>query len=59
MAKDGTARGGSRVGAGRKPKALADKVVQGMSAKVLAFPEPAELQGADVPPVKEYLKGYA
>ncbi len=56
MAKDGTARGGARVGAGRKPKALADKVAQGSSAKVLAFPEPAELMGVDVPPVKEYLK---
>ena len=32
MAKDGTARGGPRTGAGRKPKALADKVAQGMAA---------------------------
>ena len=41
MAKDGTARGGARYGAGRKPKPLAD---------------PPVFEGADVPPVKEYLK---
>ena len=29
MAKDGTARGGARVGAGRRPKALADKIALG------------------------------
>ena len=56
MAKDGTARGGQRVGAGRKSKALADKVVQGAPANILAFPEPDDLEGADVPPVKEYLR---
>jgi hypothetical protein len=53
MAKDGTARGGARVGAGRKPKALADKVVQGRKADVMNLPEPTEFTGADVPPVKE------
>ena len=31
MAKDGTSRGGARVGAGRKPKALADKVKDGQA----------------------------
>ena len=56
MAKDGTARGGQRVGAGRKPKALADKVTQGSAANVLDFPVPEDLEGADVPPVKEYLR---
>ena len=35
MAKDGTARGGLRVGAGRKPKALADKVAQGTAADIM------------------------
>lgn len=29
MAKDGTARGGQRVGSGRKSKALADKIAAG------------------------------
>lgn len=56
MAKDGTARGGPRVGAGRRPKALADKLTQGSTAEVLDFPEPADLEGIDVPPIKEYLK---
>ena len=56
MAKDGTARGGTRVGAGRKPKALADKVADGRKAKVLDLPEAAEFTGADVPPVEEYMK---
>jgi hypothetical protein len=30
MAKDGTSRGGARVGAGRRPKALADKMMYGL-----------------------------
>ena len=55
MAKDGTARGGLRVGAGRKPKALADKVVQG-TAEIPALPAPADMEGVDVPPVKDFLK---
>ena len=29
MAKDGTARGGAKVGAGRRTKALADKIALG------------------------------
>ena len=29
MAKDGTVRGGARAGAGRKSKALADKIIEG------------------------------
>ena len=45
MAKDGTARGGSRVGAGRKPKALADKVAQGTAADIPALPAPADMEG--------------
>ena len=57
MAKDGTARGGPRVGAGRKPKALADKVAKGMQAEVLTVPETADIKGVDVPPVKDFLKG--
>ena len=55
MAKDGTRRGGARVGAGRKPKALTDKINEGESAKVLEFPMPVSLIGTDMPPVKEYL----
>ena len=56
MAKDGTARGGLRVGAGRKPKALADKVAQGTAADIPALPAPADMEGVDVPPVKDFLK---
>ena len=56
MAKDGTSRGGSRAGAGRKPKALVDKINQGATASVLSFPEPAEMKGEKIPPVKEFLK---
>ena len=56
MAKDGTNRGGARVGAGRKPKALADKIAQGGTGPVLSFPESADFKGEDVPPVKDFLK---
>ena len=56
MAKDGTARGGARVGAGRKPKALADKITDGTAKGAAVLPPPAEFEGVDVPPVKEYLK---
>jgi hypothetical protein len=56
MAKDGTARGGQRLGAGRKPKALADKVIAGKKADAMILPSPAELEGEDVPPVKDFLK---
>lgn len=56
MAKDGTMRGGQRVGAGRKSKALADKIVDGRLDGAMVLPEPTEIEGADVPPVKEYLK---
>lgn len=54
MAKDGTNRGGARIGAGRKAKSLTDKINEGKSAKVLTVP--ADLEGADVPPVREFLK---
>ena len=33
MTKDGTNRGGARAGAGRKKKALADKINEGKTAK--------------------------
>ena len=58
MAKDGTNRGGQRVGAGRKPKALADKIAVGKAAnaQVMVLPEPVTIEGIDMPPVKEYLK---
>ena len=55
MAKDGTNRGGSRVGAGRKSKALVDKMNAGQQATVISLPDPPTFTGVDVPPVKEYL----
>ena len=51
MAKDGTARGGQRVGAGRKSKALTDKIADGRLNGAMILPEPTEIEGADVPPV--------
>lgn len=47
MARDGTNRGGARPGAGRKPKALTEKISEGKAAEVLL--EPAALEGAEVP----------
>ena len=55
MAKDGTARGGPRPGQGRPKKALADKITDGKAAGAMVLPEPADIVGEDVPPVKEYL----
>ena len=56
MAKDGTMRGGARVGSGRKSKALTEKIDSGLAATVIDLPEPAEFDGEDVPPVKDFLK---
>jgi hypothetical protein len=56
LAKDGTNRGGQRVGAGRKSKALTDKISAGKANGAMILPEPAEIVGADIPPVKEYLR---
>ena len=56
MAKDGTNRGGGRIGAGRKPKALADKVTEGKTGLIVDLPTPASLEGREMPPVKDYLK---
>ena len=54
VAKDGSNRGGARPGAGRKRKALTEKISEGKTAAVML--EPAELEGVDVPPVKDFLK---
>lgn len=56
MAKDGTNRGGARVGAGRKSKALIDKINEGKPADIISLPEPVQLETADVPPVKEFMR---
>lgn len=56
MAKDGTNRGGARVGAGRKAKALTDKINGDSAAMVIDLPELSAIDGADMPPAKDYLK---
>ena len=55
MAKDGTSRGGARVGAGRKPKALTEKITTGRPAIVVDLPSTPDLEGAEMPPVKDYM----
>ena len=62
MAKDGTTRGGARVGSGAKKKAISEKIASGnpggRKLGVLDIPETvgaAELEGVDMPPVKDYL----
>jgi hypothetical protein len=55
MAKDGTNRGGARVGAGRKPKALTEKINTGKHAIVVELPETGDLEGSVMPPVKDYM----
>jgi hypothetical protein len=59
MARDGTARGGQRVGAGRKPKALTEKVSAGnpggRKLKVAELPPVGDLSGEDMPDPKDYL----
>lgn len=56
MAKDGTNRGGARPGTGPKKKALIDKINDGKADGSMILPEPADIEGVDVPPVKDYLK---
>ena len=59
MAKDGTSRGGARAGAGRKSKALADKIIEGkaeLDNGAVILPEPTEIEGVDMPPIKDFLK---
>lgn len=61
MAKDGTNRGGSRPGSGRKPKAITEKLSSGnpggRKLTVVDFGKNApELVGEEMPPISEYLK---
>lgn len=54
MAKDGTNRGGARIGAGAKKKPLADKIAEGNPGKraltVISFDDrAAELEGQAMP----------
>ncbi len=60
VAKDGTSRGnkpGNYTRAGRKPKPLAEQIVEGRKGiTVIALPEPEKLTGFEMPPPKEYMK---
>ena len=61
MSKDGTNRGGARPGAGRKPKAISEKIASGnpggRKLMVVDFGDEAvNLKGSEMPPVKDYLK---
>lgn len=53
MAKDGTNRGGARIGAGAKKKPLADKITNGnpggRALTVMEFSDAANLQGNEMP----------
>ena len=59
MAKDGTYRGGARIGAGRPHKSLEEKVADGdikVSEINELVPEPiTELDATEMPPIDEYL----
>lgn len=60
MAKDGTRRGGARVGAGRKPKSLTDKINSGDTAQVLLepvglFPEDENPDISFLPPMSDFM----
>ena len=59
MAKDGTMRGGPRPNTGPKKKALADKLLEGkaeLDNGAVVLPEPVEIEGVDMPPIKDFLK---
>ena len=59
MAKDGTMRGGARPNTGPKKKALADKIIEGKASvenSAVVLPEPVEIEGVDIPPIKQFLK---
>lgn len=62
MAKDGTNRGGARPGAGRKPKSKTDKILEGKEVKdnIISeiIPKSKQLEGVDMPSVKDYLKAH-
>ncbi len=59
MAKDGTNRGGARPGAGRKPKALKEKLDAGNPGKrpLTKLDIPENIEGMDMPKPGEYLSG--
>ena len=56
MAKDGTNRGGARIGAGRKKKALSEKIAAGNPGhRPLTMIDSSTMEGVDMPPPSDYL----
>lgn len=58
MAKDGTARGGQRPGAGAKKKPLADKILEGKarpSLQIVELDPPENLEGFEMPKVADWM----
>ena len=54
MAKDGTSRGGARPGAGRKKKALSEKIAAGNPGhRPLKMLDPVAIDTVDMPPPAE------
>lgn len=60
MAKDGTNRGGARLGSGQKKKPIADKLLDGnpghRKLTVMEFTDTADLTGEPMPEPRDYLK---
>lgn len=60
LAKDGTNRGGARVGAGAKKKPLADKIAEGnlggRKLTVMEFSDTADLEGQEMPEPNKMLE---
>ena len=60
MAKDGTNRGGARIGAGAKKKALVDKIAEGnpggRTLTVMEFENAADLKGVEMPEPNKMLE---
>ena len=60
MAKDGTNRGGARIGAGAKKKALVDKIAEGnpsgRTLTVMDFQNAADLEGVEMPEPSKMLE---
>lgn len=55
MAKDGTQRGGARLGSGRKKTPLADRILNGSESKAEVLVTPAELSDMKAPKPKKYI----
>ena len=56
MAKDVTNRGGARAGAGRKKKALSEKIAEGNPGhRPLTMIDSSAMEGVDMPPPSDYL----